>query len=596
MVFCFGVIFDSFPYLQEERRFVQFLTKLGCHDFKPESVASAFSDPTARPMLTWIMSNLSAANVLSEEECCSLGESTKAEHASDHSLNQQLDRLETQKLQDEFKIFESRKRRLQHQRDHIRGYLSGIEAQAQQAVAAKPAFRELQEKAQANAQAQIDTTLESYRQLSRICCTLGAWSSSGDLTTPSASPFHSTLLLEEYEAADLDFTRTLNHFVKKQFHSGSAEHDQDEAEAGASPSLNNRSNLLHAESEDTVTLYQTELSRLKHIYPLGVRQRIGSSVQLSIAEQSLAAAEQQESRQERYFGNEALNISLQNLNLRVEDLDAEISECRANRQHTTTQVLPLMLQRLGELQEATILRGDFAFKTARQDYYLEKQKTMMKHLVLQQARHCFLSALIKEEALTQQKTRQLLSVLSTELDTISSEIDTRQDDYERLSSTPTLDERTTIDQRDNFSWMLHQMLGGEQPEGSFVSTSHINQSVELLRQANEQRTVAAETTDKSFEITLEQIEACVSAAYLVSDDTKGGNVPKEFGPEMSQLETTCVRVRDEVSKLVHQHQMLKEPSLLNTSKDKFKEQMFVQLFTDPEKCIERMEVSSSVTA
>jgi len=36
--------------------------------------------------------------------------------------------------------------------------------------------------------------------------------------TETSVPYQTATLLEDYEAADLDFTRTLNQFVKKQFH------------------------------------------------------------------------------------------------------------------------------------------------------------------------------------------------------------------------------------------------------------------------------------------------------------------------------------------------------------------------------------------
>ena len=121
--------------------------------------------------------------------------------------------------------------------------------------------------------------------------------------------------------------------------------------------------------------------------------------------------------------------------LKARDLDQEIQACRQERTRLMDVPVPpllevswspfasctqslkaffrVLLQRLGDLQETTVLEGDFDFKVARQDYYLSKQKRvmtlpwpavhsavilmryvvfaqMLQHLTAQQARHKFL--------------------------------------------------------------------------------------------------------------------------------------------------------------------------------------------------------------
>ena len=71
--------------------------------------------------------------------------------------------------------------------------------------------------------------------------------------------------------------------------------------------------LHHSICHSCSVKFQTNLHLGR--YPLGVRQRIGTSVQLSIAEQSLLVAHQQEAAVERFFGDEALDISFKNLKL-----------------------------------------------------------------------------------------------------------------------------------------------------------------------------------------------------------------------------------------------------------------------------------------
>jgi len=350
--------------------------------------------------------------------------------------------------------------------------------------------------------------------------------------------------------------------------------------------------LHHSVCHSCSVKFQTNLHLGR--YPLGVRQRIGTSVQLSIAEQSLLVAHQQEAAVERFFGDEALDISFKNLNLKVADQDAEIGHCRTNRQHILSQVLPPLLQRLGELQETLVLHGDLAHKIARQDYYLAKQKTMMKHLVLQQGRHCFLSSMLKQESISQEKTQQLLRVLSEELSNFDSQIEARQLDYDRLN-VQTLDERTTIDQRDRFSWRLHQMLGGDHPNGSFVSTSHITQHVASLCQAADQRAAAVDSAAKAFDITTYQLYACIQDAVKASDNTSG-IVPSEFKPLLSELAQACAGVQAHLTQVGHQFKVQKKTLSMENSKSKFQEQMFVQLFTDPQKCIEQIQVSNSAIA
>eukprot|EP00658_Telonema_sp_P-2_P038887 TRINITY_DN27820_c0_g1_i1.p1 TRINITY_DN27820_c0_g1~~TRINITY_DN27820_c0_g1_i1.p1 ORF type:complete len:336 (+),score=44.58 TRINITY_DN27820_c0_g1_i1:238-1245(+) len=295
-------------------------------------------------------------------------------------------------------------------------------------------------------------------------------------------------------------------------------------------------NLLQGESPETVAHYQKELSRLKHIYPLGEKQWLCATVELALAQHTLKVATLQDNDQDRYFGSDALQRDIEALSLKASDLEADIRKAVSEREDLMAHVLPPILKKLGDMQETMVLDGDFEFKVGQQDYYLSKQKRMMDHLLLQQARHCFLHSIMQTESKLQDRTSQLFCLMIHELQGFGAQVQDRQVELDRLKNNDCMDERTTIDQRDSFSWCLHRMLGGQMPEGSFTPMESISNLAVQMQEARTSANSFDDASERQMHEALAEIALCIHQAQETTSSAYPPSHPKAFHASLDKLQ------------------------------------------------------------
>jgi len=237
-------------------------------------------------------------------------------------------------------------------------------------------------------------------------------------------------------------------------------------------------NFVHGYQPADVEQLQEELTRLKTIFPIAQQQKLAAELEATLAEETLKESKLQDERYEQYFGQFAADMPTENIRLKTRDVQAEIEECQAQRSHLMEKLIPPLLERLGELQETTVLEGDFDFKAARQDYYLSKQQRMLEHLAFQQARHVFLLATIQAETTMLNKTHNIVSATIADMVEYQQEMDSRQEEVDHLAQMQAVDQRQTVDTRDTFTQRLNHMLGGSaQGEAALAPASFTLSSV-----------------------------------------------------------------------------------------------------------------------
>ena len=65
------------------------------------------------------------------------------------------------------------------------------------------------------------------------------------------------------------------------------------------------------------------------------------------------------------------------------EVQKALSQVKMEIGELTEQVLPGLVQELGELQATSILKGDYELKIARQDYFTSKQDQVSSYCLLQ---------------------------------------------------------------------------------------------------------------------------------------------------------------------------------------------------------------------
>ncbi|KAJ0053579.1 hypothetical protein Pint_02599 [Pistacia integerrima] len=77
--------------------------------------------------------------------------------------------------------------------------------------------------------------------------------------------------------------------------------------------------------------------------------------------------------------------------------------------------IPALCWELAQLQDTYILQGDYDLKVMRQEFYINRQKAFINHLINQLARHQFLKIACLLEKKTMLGAYSLLKVIESEL-------------------------------------------------------------------------------------------------------------------------------------------------------------------------------------
>merc|ERR1711871_1441359 len=177
--------------------------------------------------------------------------------------------------------------------------------------------------------------------------------------------------------------------------------------------------------------------------------------------------------------------------------------------------------------------------------------------------------------------------MTEELEDLSKEIEDRIAEIERLKENTHLNQRTTIDQRDVFSWCLYRMLQGHTSEGSFVPTSSIGTLAVEMQQAKDE--TVASSSNLGFEHNLDCIAACVRQAEEHVDATNPPSQPVAFRGSLEQLEQASKQLKSKLAQHLQTSQVLTEKTEMAPAHDKYKHTMFVKLFTDPRNVYQELQ-------
>ncbi|OEL25747.1 AUGMIN subunit 3 [Dichanthelium oligosanthes] len=141
------------------------------------------------------------------------------------------------------------------------------------------------------------------------------------------------------------------------------------------------------------------------------------------------------------------------------ELAGELSTLSQKVQAFVSETIPCLCSELAQLQGTYILQGDYDLKVMRQEYYINRQKTFINHLVNQLARHQFLKIACQLERKNIASAYSLLRVIESELQSYLSAVNTRLGHYNSLiQAASEVREQGAIDDRDTFLHAVRDLL------------------------------------------------------------------------------------------------------------------------------------------
>ncbi|RCV20317.1 hypothetical protein SEVIR_4G044100v4 [Setaria viridis] len=260
-----------------------------------------------------------------------------------------------------------------------------------------------------------------------------------------------------YVVGDLACTKQLNKWFSKQFEKGPFRLVAEEGKSKCSwVSLDDITNcLIRGDSEKSHHHQRVaELQRLRSIFATSERQWIEAQVENAKQQAILSILKAQVSSDEAH-----IHRDIHSLRRKGSELAGELSTLSQKVQAFVSETIPCLCSELAQLQGTYILQGDYDLKVMRQEYYINRQKTFINHLVNQLARHQFLKIACQLERKNIASAYSLLRVIESELQSYLSAVNTRLGHYNSLiQAASDVREQGAIDDRDTFLHAVRDLL------------------------------------------------------------------------------------------------------------------------------------------
>ncbi|CAN6202264.1 unnamed protein product [Urochloa humidicola] len=260
-----------------------------------------------------------------------------------------------------------------------------------------------------------------------------------------------------YVVGDLACAKELNRWFSKQFEKGPFRLVAEEGKSKCSwVSLDDITNcLIRGDSEKSHHHQRVaELQRLRSIFATSERQWIEAQVENAKQQAILSILKAQVSSDEAH-----IHRDIHSLRRKGSELAGELSTLSQKVQAFVSETIPCLCSELAQLQGTYILQGDYDLKVMRQEYYINRQKTFINHLVNQLARHQFLKIACQLERKNMASAYSLLRVIESELQSYLSAVNTRLGHYNTLiQAASEVREQGAIDDRDTFLHAVRDLL------------------------------------------------------------------------------------------------------------------------------------------
>ncbi|XP_062228296.1 AUGMIN subunit 3-like [Phragmites australis] len=457
------------------------LTELGFDGEDPldaDALEWPFQYEEARPLLAWICSCLRPSNVLSpshlaqyeqlvEEGRLLEGEDLDSAFDSISAFSSKKDNQEAV-FRSEETILDIREAKLAYRAEVFELQKQLARQQAQFDLLAGQASTLIQgRRARVSAMSAVNGELISLDEiLSSRNLEMNAVLGRIGATTQELAHYHSgdedSIYLaysdfHPYVVGDLACTKELNRWFSKQFEKGPFRLVAEEGKSKCSwVSLDDITNcLIRGDSEKSHHHQRVaELQRLRSIFATSERQWIEAQVENAKQQAILSILKSQVSSDEAH-----IHRDIHSLRRKGSELAGELSTLSQKVQAFVSETIPCLCSELAQLQGTYILQGDYDLKVMRQEYYINRQKTFINHLVNQLARHQFLKIACQLERKNIASAYSLLRVIESELQSYLLAVNTRLGHYNSLiQAASEVREQGAIDDRDTFLHAVRDLL------------------------------------------------------------------------------------------------------------------------------------------
>lgn len=582
----------------------------GWEALDPDSFEWPFQYEDTRPLLHWICSNLRPSNVLSLSELSQyeqfkqegkLLEGEDLDFAYD-SISAFSDRRDNQEavfgaeeglkdIKEATMAYREEALALQRQLRHLQSQFDMLSSQASTLTQGRRPRLAATSNVNGNL-ATIDDSLsvrnlQMSAVLERIATTAHelAHYHSGDEDGIylAYSDFNQFLL------GDSSCLKELNQWFAKQLDTGPFRLVAEEGKSKCSwVNLDDISNTYVRDLEKSQHQRVSELRRLRSIFGVSEKQWVEAQVENAKQQAILMTLKSQVSSDEAH-----IHLDLHSLRRKHSELKGELSNLYNHEEKLLSETISDLCWELAQLQDTYILQGDYDLKVMRQEYYINRQKAFINHLINLLARHQLLKIACQLEKKHMLGAFSLLKVIESELQAYLSATEGRVGRCLALiQAASDVQEQGGVHDSDHFLHAIRDLLkiysNTQATLSTYVSAPGIVQQISALRSdlmnlQSDLENSLPEDRNRCIDELCNLIQSLQQLLFASSTTAQPILTPRPLMKELDEMEKINAKLSAAVEEVTLEHVKNNEIVKHHSQEIGLQRRVFVDFFCNPER-------------
>ncbi|XP_027913734.1 AUGMIN subunit 3 isoform X1 [Vigna unguiculata] len=583
----------------------------GWEALDPDSFEWPFQYEDTRPLLNWICSNLRTSNVLSLSELSQYeqfkqegklleGEDLDFAYHSISAFSERRDNQEAvfgaeegvKDIKEGTLVYREEALALQRQLSHLQSQfdmLSGQGSALTQGRRPRLAATSIVKGHLSNIDDSLSVrNLQMKAVLERIASTAHelAHYHSGDEDGIylAYSDFNQFLL------GDSSCLKELNQWFAKQLDTGPFRLVAEEGKSKCSwVNLDEISNTyVRADLEKSHHQRVSELRRLRSIFGVSEKQWVEAQVKNAKQQAILMTLKSQVSSDEAH-----IHLDLHSLRRKHSELKGELSNLYNHEEKLLSETISDLCWELAQLQDTYILQGDYDLKVMRQEYYINRQKAFINHLINLLARHQFLKIACQLEKKNMLGAFSLLKVIESELQAYLSATEGRVGHCLALiQAASDVQEQGGVHDSDHFLHAIRDLLkiysNTQVSLSTYVSAPGIVKQIsalhsDLMSLQSDLENSLPEDRNRCINELCNLIQSLQQLLFASSTTAQPILTPRPLMKELDEMEKINAKLSAAVEEVTHEHVKKNEIVKHHSQEIGLQRRVFVDFFCNPER-------------
>ncbi|EXC14791.1 hypothetical protein L484_009445 [Morus notabilis] len=392
-----------------------------------------------------------------------------------------------------------------------------------------------------------------------------------------------------YLVGDSDCINELNQWFSKQLDTGPFRLVAEDGKSKCSwVSLDDISNIIIRDLETSHHQRVSELQRLRSVFGTSERQWVEAQVENTKQQAILMALRSQVSSDEAH-----IHLDIHSLRRKHSELVGELSNLYHKEEKLLSETIPDLCWELAQLQDTYILQGDYDLKVMRQEYYINRQKAFINHLVNQLARHQFLKIACQLEKKKMLGAYSLLKVIESELQAYLSATKGRVVRCLALiQASSDVQEQGGVDDQDHFLHGVRDLLSlhsnAQAGLSTYVSAPGIVQQIsslqsDLMTLQSDLGNSLPEDRNRCINELCTLIQSLQQLLFASSTTAQPILTPRPLMKELDEMEKINAKLSAAVEEVTLEHCKKNEIVKHHSQEVALQRRVFVDFFCNPER-------------